>query len=91
MSGFTSLITGGGNVAGKPLSMYMSTAKMFGISESKFKDDDYCVLFNAGPVREWYWQITVSSADESTVVACLINVELEFDVVCYERDEIASS
>jgi len=91
MTGFTSLVSGGGNVAGKPLSMYMSTRKMFGISEGKAADEDYSAEFNSSPARQWYWQVTVSSADESTVVGCLINVELEYDVICYEREEVATS
>jgi hypothetical protein len=89
--GFTSLITGGGNVSRKALSMYMPTAKILGITKVKASDDDYSAAFAANPDKQWYWQITVSSSDESTAIECRADILMTYYVVCYERKELASS
>lgn len=75
------------------LKHYMSTRKLMGISKAKAADDDYsgtCGNLGSGssPAQQWYWLVSRTSMDESTVGHVEALVKITYYVAFWQRKEV---
>ncbi len=64
----------------------MGTAKIFGVSEEAVEDDDalYCNT-NTNPTQTWTWNLIAEPADVSSSQNIVSIVDIDYDVVYFDR------
>lgn len=76
--------------AGHHLNGYMATGKIFGEPSSTINSDDrYSADIAATPVNVWYWRISWSSSDASTLPAGRIMIKLVQYGEFHKRAQVA--
>jgi len=75
-----------------PLTAECSTAKIFGKSLRDIEgEDDYASLISATPAFQWAWQIMMDALDLTNTASVTFIVELEYDVVFWDRVNVGLS
>jgi len=69
-----------------------STAQIFGRPEAAIEaDDTYSALTSANPVNTWIWQMAQVSLDQTTSNTCFVQVQIDYDIVFFNRKALALS
>lgn len=86
-----SVIVAGGSQT-KTIRMRASSSGMFGQRLSMNKIDDvYSSLMSGNPARIWYWILSAQNPDSVTASACVISVNITYDVILFDRIRQAQS
>lgn len=86
---YTYLTQGDGGKNSARLSSYMTTKKMFGLTNTD--EDEYSASFGANPVNDWYFTIVALSADESSTMNVQCMVQLTYYTEFKERIVLSQS
>lgn len=74
------------------MSSYMSTAKIRATSKEQVTSDSaFHSLVNANPSAEWYWNIFLQPADESSSHTYIVYVTITYYVEFFERKELSTT
>lgn len=67
-------------------SMTMTSRKFFGLTQVEFDgNDDATALVSADPTHQWFWQMCLTSDDQSSTIPHYVNFTIDYDVEFWDR------
>jgi hypothetical protein len=80
------------NMGQRPLTRYMTEARIFGDNKSRVHTDDVLTAAtSASPVLQWFWNIGLQSVDQATTVTGVMYCKVTYYVEFYERRLLADA
>lgn len=73
------------------LKKYSSTRKVCGLTKAQSNDSELSSQMGGNPNNLWYWNLFFQSADNTSVVDCVVMVKLVYYVQFFDRVQAAQS